>query len=384
MKILKKVVTSKNKKDGYVITSLLMSANYLFIFATKKSGSPGSNGIFLIFGTGLEVVSEQNYPEYNIGLPKIIGDELRYFSSSALNKLSVTESREIFNFQSENPSGISQFDKFLVLENTIGQSFRYRFIDTNSGDFQLEKFSTKRLIFLGDTYEHFVISKNWGSNFLELQCLNYLTGDLVWSVDVTDWFPFQFDKKTTYKNQVRQLVIYQNLVLVNMNGHVVAFEIETGKEVWRYNLEQSPVIVYQFILDESDGHLWIISAVRKHQKGTLRQIDAKTGEILWTAAEPWDTHHPEPDYGDRWWWHFSMNKNFIFLTFESGFMGVMDKKTGAIVEWFKFTKRNGAVNHGHKLLNKTLYQPTDFEFLAIDVSEYFLDGDTMEVNSRED
>ena len=262
-------------------------------------------------------------------------------------------------------------------------------------DYSLLDFSEKKIIWSKEFDEridfHFLkeYKNSLVYNFLrhnktEIQCFDFMKGDLVWSVDVTGWFPFQFDKKTVYKNQVRQLVIYQNLVLVNMHGHVVAFEIETGKEVWRYNLEQSPVIVYQFILDESDGHLWIISAVRKHQKGTLRKINAKTGEILWTAAEPWDTHHPEPDYGDRWWWHFSMNKNFIFLTFESGFMGVMDKKTGAIVEWFKFTKRNGAVNHGHKLLNKTLYQPTDFEFLAIDVSEYFLDGDTMEVNSRDD
>jgi hypothetical protein len=273
------------------------------------------------------------------------------------------------------------------LQYRIDSQASYKLFDLFKNEILWEAKHVKPTLYGNLFYENFNLNFLQGYNHAEIQCFNFQTGDLVWSHEVQDWFVYNGPFDIVYKNQVRQLVIYKNLVIANMQGHVVAFYIETGQEAWRTDIGLvNPTVLYFFILDEQDGHLWFITGVSNSNKGKLKCLDALTGEITFEAKKLWaETGPPFPNkVYDRWYPHFSMNKNFIFLTFDGDAIAVMSKKTGEIVEWLSFSKRNGVTQKGHKLLNKTLYQATEFELLAIDVSEYFIDGDEYEKNAKDD
>ena len=405
--IQKKIVTSGKKYDGFQVNEIFTAENLILCYALVKSKSFENNTLFLVFDKLLKLIYQHEF-HGNIGVPKIINESL-YFNG--LNSLFVLNEKELikkFELETYKMQGFAVVSADVIILSKLNEnrSREYKCLNLNNGLILWAKSSEDNLLYKGEIGKNFVVShfldrrvdSNTGifsDERYKIQCLNFETGDLVWSHEVQDWFVFNSVSGNVYKNQVRQLVIYKHLVIANMHSHVVAFDIETGKEAWRTDIGLMYINTqYFFILDEIEGTLWVNTSTTNYNNGTLKCINANTGVVLFSATMPWDNNwqqiyplaiaNPNINYGDVWLPHFSMNKNFLFYSFQGGFIGVMSKKTGEIVEWMSFSKRNGVTQMGHKLLNKTLYQATEFELLAIDVSEYFIDGDEYEKNAKDD
>lgn len=397
--IQKKIVTSGKKYDGFQVNEIFTTEKLILCYALVKSKSFENNTLFLVFDKLLNLICQHEF-HGNIGVPKIF-NECLYFNG--LNSLFILNENELikkFELETYRMQGFSCVSEDVIILSKLNEnrSREYKCLDINNGGILWKKSSEDNLLYKGEVGENFVVShfldrrvdSNTGifsEERYKIQCLNFQTGDMVWSHEVQDWFVYNGPFDIVYKNQVRQLVIYKHLVIANMQGHIIAFDIESGKEEWRTDIGLvNPTILYFFILDEQEGLLWFITGVSGANKGRLKCLDALTGAITFVANEPWAETGPvfPNKVYDRWFPNFSMNKNFIFLTYDGDAIGVMSKKTGEIVEWLSISKRNGVTQMGHKLLNKTLYQATEFELLAIDVSEYFMDGDEYEKNAKDD
>jgi len=397
MKILKKVVSAPNKKEGFGIPFLFGKNKSIFAFFSTKI-EPYIENKLVVFDLDLNIKVEHPYNSNLFHGNVIIENNLVYhnYENHEIDSLSFNGNSTLYKLPNDNYTGNIIIDsEKLIIQKSLGDNCEYELLEFKSG-IRIWNKKFDRIVLYGNLFtKDYNVGLLQGAKHSEIQCFNFRTGDLLWSHEVQDWFVFNSVSGNVIKNQVRQLVIYKHLVIANMHGHLIAFDLDTGKEAWRTNIGLMYLHTqYFFILDEIEGTLWVNTSTTNYNNGTLKCINADSGIVLFSAPKTWDNNwqqiyplaiaNPNINYGDVWLPHFSMNKNFLFYSFQGGFIGVMDKKTGVIVEWFRFTKKGGFVNQGHKLLNKTLYQATEFELLAVDVSEYFIDGDEYEKNAKDD
>jgi outer membrane protein assembly factor BamB len=399
LKITSKQSTRVDKKNGHTIKNHYLINDYLVCFGYVYSlGEDNYAKILTVYSLDgsllfTKIFLDVKYYIYLFSFNE--SSDFFFFINDELQKMNL-DTFEIEHIHTNNENyvlkGIDKNGENLTINITEGNTIR----QIHKNIFSKEIFESKILNnnidfqYLNSIGFYFVSESNYVvrlliNNVPQIMAYHKDTAKLVWSKDVRDWFIHVFDAKDVIKNKVFQLNIFQDLVISGMFGHIIAFDIETGTEVWRCSLGQKWInSKYFFILDEEDELLWVITAISLYRGGKLKCINLRTGDMIFEADKSWEDYYDGYPFGCyNWYYDFSMNKNFIFLTFDGSAIAVMDKKTGAIVEWFHFTKRKGETELGNKLKNKTLYQPTNTELFTIDVSAYFIDGDEYEKNSMD-
>jgi len=108
-----------------------------------------------------------------------------------------------------------------------------------------------------------------------LHCLEVATGNVLWTKDCKQ----EFDARVPQWGCATSPLIFQDLVIVQIgaepNGGVVAFERNTGIEVWR-NLADEPGYATPILID-SVGKQQLVCWTPSHICG----LDPNTGEQLW-------------------------------------------------------------------------------------------------------